>query len=291
MRSLSSRVIGRLKERRDVPAPRLTAAVAPGEAVAHPGIFIIGAQRSGTSLLRRILDSHSRIASPPESKFIQPLAQVLHDRKAMAGFESMGFHRDEVAAAMGAFARGFFDRYAAARGKLRWAEKTPNYVDCLDDLRSLFGPRTRFVVILRHGLDTAYSLADPHRTYPALDEYLDAAGGDRAVAGGLFWADKNRKIEAFRVANPEACYRLRYEELTAAPEDALEPLFEWLGESWEPGVIDYGNFAHHAGYGDPDVKRRRRIELNSGKHAHWPTEVQAAVRRACGEMLGVLGYE
>jgi hypothetical protein len=290
-RSLSARVIGRLKERRDDPAPRLTAPVAVDEDLVEPGIFIIGAQRSGTSLVRRILDSHSRIAGPPESKFILPLAGVLDDRKAMAGFESLGYSGDDVAIALGVFVRRFFDQYAAAQGKVRWAEKTPNYVDCLDHLWGLFGPRTQFVIILRHGLDTAYSLADPHRTYPALDEYLDSAGGDRAVAAGLFWADKNRKIEAFREAHPEACYRLRYEELTADPSAILEPLFGWLGEPWEPQVVDYAHFPHHAGFGDPDVKRKRSVELNSGKHKQWPTDVQTAVRRACGEMLEVLGYE
>jgi hypothetical protein len=290
-RSLSSRIAGRLKERRDSPAPRLSVAPPAATEVTAPGIFIIGAQRSGTSLLRRILDSHSRIACPPESKFILQLSRVLHDRKAMAGFDSMGYGAGEVTTAMGSFVRSFFDNYAASQAKPRWADKTPNYVDCLDDLWGLFGSSTQFVIILRHGLDTAFSLADPHRTYPALDEYMDAGGGDRPIAAGLFWADKNRKIEAFRQAHPAACYRLRYEELTADPEGTLPPLFEWLGESWEPEVVDYSNFPHHAGYGDPDVRRRRRIELNSGRYKQWPADVQRAVREACGEMLGVLGYE
>jgi protein-tyrosine sulfotransferase len=290
-RSLSSRIVGRLKERRDTPAPRLSAAAPATAGVAAPGIFVIGAQRSGTSLLCRILDSHSRIACPPESKFILPLSRVLHDRKAMAGFDSMGYGAGEVMTAMGSFARSFFDNYAASQAKARWADKTPNYVDCLDELWALFGSSTQFVIILRHGLDTAFSLADPHRTYPALDEYLDAAHGDRPVAAGLFWADKNRKIEAFRQAHPAACYRLRYEELTADPEGTLPHLFEWLGERWEPDAVDYANFPHHAGYGDPDVRRRRRIELNSGRHKQWPADVQRAVRDACGEMLEVLGYE
>jgi hypothetical protein len=290
-RSLPSRIVGRLKERRDVRAPRLSAATPADGGAAAPGIFVIGAQRSGTSLLCRVLDSHSRIACPPESKFILPLSRLLHDRTAMAGLDSMGYGAGEVSTAMGSFVRGFFDSYAASQSKPRWADKTPNYVDCLDDLWMMFGPSTKFVIILRHGLDTAFSLADPHRTYPALNEYLGAANGDRPVAAGLFWADKNRKIEAFRQAHPSACYRVRYEELTADPEGTLPPLFEWLDEPWEPEVVDYAGFPHHAGYSDPDVRRRRKIELNSGKHKRWPAELQHAVREACGEMLEALGYE
>lgn len=291
-RSLSSRIIGRLKERRDERAPRLAAPTmgAGTHADKPPPMFIIGAQRSGTSLLRQILDSHSCIASPAESKFILPLTAVLKDKKAIHGWSAIGYDQAEVKIAMADFIRGFFDQYASTRGKTRWAEKTPNYVDCLPELWDLFGPNVQFLIILRHGLDTAFSLADPHRHYPALDPYLAAAKGDAAVAAGLFWKDKNRKIEEFRSQHPVACYRLRYEDVTTDPENTLRPMFEFLGEPWEPQAVEYGNFKHHAGYGDPDVKRRSRVEANSGKYKTWPPEVQRAVREACEPMLSSLGY-
>ena len=279
-----------MKERRDEPAPRLKVSPDDRAPTSERPIFIIGAQRSGTSLVRRILDSHSRIACPPESKFILPISRALHERKAMAGFDSLGFDREETQRAFGHFLRGFFDAYAVAQNKPRWAEKTPNYVDCLPEIWDLFGPDVQFVIIVRHGLDTAFSLADPHRHYPALDEFMDEAKGDKPVAAGLFWADKNSKIEAFRKAQPEACYSVRYENITQLPHESLPPLFEFLGEPWEPDVIDYSRFPHHEGYGDPDVKRRKTVEPNSGKHRSWPPEVQDAVRRACGPLLGELGY-
>ena len=290
-RSLSSRVIGRLKERSDERAPRLSIHVPENKELTETPIFVIGAQRSGTSLLRRILDSHSRITCPPESKFILPLSQVLTDRKSIAGWDSMGFDKQEVDKAMGRFVRSFFDAYTKAQGKARWAEKTPNYVDCLPELWDMFGPDVQFIYIIRHGLDVANSLADPHRHYPAIDEFMDEANGNAPVAAGLFWADKNRKIRAFQAEHPDAGHAIRYEELTTQPEAALKPLFEFLRESWEPEVIDYDRFPHHAGFGDPDVKRRKTVEPNSGKYKAWPEETQRAVRAACGEMLATLGYE
>ena len=290
-RSLSARVIGRLKERSDERAPRLSIHVPEDTDLTETPIFVIGAQRSGTSLLRRILDSHSRITCPPESKFILPLSQILNDRKSLAGWDSMGFDKQEVDRAMGRFVRSFFDAYTRAQGKARWAEKTPNYVDCLPELWDMFGPDVQFIYILRHGLDVANSLADPHRHYPAIDEFMEQAGGNAPVAAGLFWADKNRKIQAFQAENPDAGYVVRYEELTTQPEAALKPLFEFLGEPWEPEVVDYDRFPHHAGFGDPDVKRRKTVEPNSEKYKAWPEETQRAVRAACGEMLAALGYE
>src|SRR4029453_17976698 len=101
---------------------------------------IVGCQRSGTSLLRRILDSHSRIACPPESQFILPLVEILQGKgasietKYLSGLASMGYGRSEVEASLARFISGFFERYAASQGKVRWADKSPLYVDCLAEL-------------------------------------------------------------------------------------------------------------------------------------------------------------
>ncbi len=291
-RSLRARVVGRLREREDERAPRISFATSDAPLEREAPIFIIGAQRSGTSLLRRILDSHSHIASPPETKYLYPLTQILRDPKALRGLDSLGYDRTDVAAALAGVGRSFLDGYAKAQGKARWAEKTPNYVDCLPELWELYGETGgRFVLLVRHGLDVAASLSDPNRHYPAIDPYLEDAAGDECVAAGLFWADKTRKILEFKHLHPESCFEIRYEHLTTSPEEALKPLFSFLNEKWEPDVIDYSRFAHHGGFGDPDVKRRRKIEPNSGRYSRWPRETQLAVRRACGPLLEELGYE
>lgn len=252
---------------------------------------MVGCQRSGTSLLRRILDSHSHIACPPESKFILPSIQLLRDTRSLAGLESMGYTRLEVEKSLAEFVRCFFDPYAKAQGKRRWADKSPTNIECLAELWALFQPDVRFVIIVRNGLDVAFSLADPHRHFPAIDAHVARANGKVPVGAGHFWAEQNDKIEALRLAHPSACYRLRFEELTMDPMGTLPPMFEFLKEPWEPTVTDYAKFPHHAGFEDPDVRRRTRIEPNSGKHKAWPREVQTEVRVACGPLLQKLGYE
>ena len=202
----------------------------------------------------------------------------------------MGFDREEFTRALAAFISGFFEQYASAQGKPRWADKTPNYVNCLSELWDLFGPEARFVLIVRHGMDTAYSLADPGRRYRALAPFVEEAGGDVPLAAGRFWRDQNQRIEAFRDAHPEACIRIRYEDLTTDPEGTLRPVFDFVGERWEPAVVDFNRHPHHAGIEDPETRRRHAIVPNSGKHAEWPDDVRRKVRDATEPMLTVLGY-
>lgn len=291
-RSLLGRILGRLRERKDPPGPRLVATPfnEPRGKGAAP-IIVVGCQRSGTSLLRRILDSHSHIACPPESKFILPSIQLLRDERSLAGLDSMGYSRLEVERSLAEFVRSFFDRYSETQGKMRWADKSPSNIECLAELWTLFKPDVRFVIIVRNGMDVAFSLADPHRHYPAINEHVALADGNVPVGAGRFWAEQNEKIEVLRSTRPEACFRLRYEELTTNPLGVLPPMFEFLHEPWEPTVIDYTRFPHHAGFEDPDVRRRNRIESNSDRHKAWPRDVQRAVRLACGPQLQKLGYE
>ena len=265
-------------------------AVQPMTGDRPPAIFLIGCQRSGTSLLRRIVDSHPSIACPPETSFILPLVQVLHDERSGRGFEAMGYAQGAVAEALAGFIASFYERYAAAQGKPRWADKTPHYVDALDDLWTLFGPTARFVVIVRHGLDVAYSLAAPRRHYPAIDAAVQAAGGDVPLGAGRFWSMQNRKILDFTAAHPEACVRITYEDVTRDPEGTLEPVFSFLGVAWDPAVLDYASVQHHAGIEDPEVTRKKRIVENSGKSSAWPADVRAKVREACEPELSELGY-
>ena len=249
-RPLVSRVLGRLRERKDPSAPALSAPrFGTGDHRLEAPIFVIGCQRSGTSLLRRILDSHSNIACPPESKFILPMTEVLRAPKYLVGFSGMGYERAEVAGALRSFLGSFFDAYASAQGKGRWADKTPNYVDCLPELWEVFGPEARFVHLIRHGMDVAFSLSDDHRHYPAIDEQTALAGGDRAIGAGRHWAIQNERMEAFRDERPEACFTLRYEELPGIPRRRSSRCSGFSVSRGESGVIDYASVPHHAGGG------------------------------------------
>ncbi|MEX0984526.1 MAG: sulfotransferase [Actinomycetota bacterium] len=281
------RSAGRLTAPRDPRAPAL-AAPSVGDADRADAIFLVGCQRSGTSLLRRIVDSHPKIACPPETAFVGPLVHLLHDPRARKGFDGMGYGPEAVTQALARFIASFYESYADAQQKPRWADKTPHHVDLLEDLWTLFGPGARFVTIVRDGRDVAYSLSE--RFYPAIQASVREAGGDVPLGAARFWVAQTEKILAFEAAHPEACHRIRYEDLTADPAATLEPLFVFLGEAWDPSVTAYADVPHHAGLEDPGVARRSSIEPNSGRHRAWAQDVQDAVGEVCAPLLARLGY-
>src|ERR1700677_4498577 len=89
--------------------------------------FILGSYRSGTTLLRYLLDAHPQIACPPESKFLLGLERLLDYPEAMTGLMSLGFSRAEMRFELRRLAECFLGGYAQRMGKRRWVEKTPNY--------------------------------------------------------------------------------------------------------------------------------------------------------------------
>lgn len=256
----------------------------------EPPIFVIGVHRSGTTLLRLILDSHSRIACPPESFFIAPLAEILADSKAVEGLLAMGFSREHVLHQLRKTVSYFFEMYAASKSKPRWADKTPSYIDCLDFIEALYAPACRYVVIYRHGLDTACSIAG--MKIREVEPYFEASGGDAHAAAARYWAEQCRRLIDFQSEHASRCFELRYEELTSDPEPRLRAMFEFLGERWEPEVLRYYDKPHDhwVGLQDGKTAETRGFSPRTGIWRDLPQDVVERMRQAAGAMLDRLGY-
>ncbi len=253
--------------------------------------FITGVHRSGTTLLRLIVDSHSRIACPPESFFLLPLSKILEDDKAMEGLAAMGFAQDHALQRLRECASYFFEMYTALRGKVRWADKTPSYIDCLDFLEALYGPTCRYVLIYRHGLDAACSIA----TMPIREvlPHTAACAGDRHAGAARYWATQCQKMIDFQEAHPSRCLELRYEELVQEPEGHLRRMFDFLEESWEPGVLKYYEYPHDKWIGLEDGKASdsRGFKPNIGSYRAQPPEIIERMLQEAGPMLAKLQYD
>ena len=142
----------------------------------NPMPFIVGVPRSGTTLLRLMLDAHPDLAIPSETGFIPALLKARGDGGLTAeGFvatlasfptwEDFDLRPEDLRAAVAALRpfetgealRAFYRLYAARFGKPRYGDKTPNYALIIDRIESLL-PEARFVHVIRDGRDVALSV-------------------------------------------------------------------------------------------------------------------------------------
>jgi len=259
---------------------------------ARPPIFIGGAGRSGTTLLRVILDSHSRIACGPELKVIPSVADLWAQfRTKYAAFLAESWMGEgEVDQIFRGFIVNLLEPLRRHEGKARVAEKSPNNVFYFPHLHRIF-PDATFLHMLRDGRDVVASLLTMRWTTPegapvdyTRDARLAARYWARAVRAGRDFAQKTAGGSRYR--------EIRYEELVARPEPYLRSLFAYLDEPWEPAVMRYYERPRALGSESSAGQVTRAIHAESV--GRWEIELtkdeRAAVREEVGALLIELGY-
>lgn len=208
-------------------------------------IFIVGCQRSGTTLLRLMLDSHPNISCGPETRFLQDFAKLTSeswDRLSLYGFPK-SYWLDKSAE----FFDSFQTEYAKSRGKTRWADKTPRYALSLGYINEVF-PTAQIVHIIRDGRDVVAS----HR---------DRWGYWSAVKAVEKWPRYIRTARRVGARLPDDRYiEIRYEDLVLATEASLRRLLQYLGEPWDDAVLHHDQAPHDVSgrYEQFSGDRRRR---------------------------------
>jgi sulfotransferase family protein len=278
----------------------------------NPYLFIVGASRSGTTLLRRIVDAHPEIAITRETHWITKLLNrddaVAPDRpvgpdllERLATVEKFTRMDVDHAALERLFARPepvfyaefvstVFDLYGKAQGKPLVGDKVPTYVLDIPVLHELF-PHARFVHLIRDGRDVCSSVLDwerQHRNFAKFSTWE----ADRVSTTALWW---ERRVRAGREAGlplrPELYRELRYEALVADPENACRELCEFLGVRYSKRMV-----AFHEGHENDDTglsAKRAWRPITPGLRS-WRTELTGEelerFEAATGPLLEELGY-
>jgi hypothetical protein len=246
-------------------------------------ILLLGVHRSGTSLIRRMFNAHRNIACPPETFFLRHYAELIRDPDNFEGFEGMGFDREAALVELRHGARRFHEAFRRFNDKARWADKTPQYVFYAEELRELFGPDARYVVIFRHPFDVVTSIF--FRNWRIGD--YDA---DQFTNTVRYVEDAQRRQLAFLAAYPDQAMPLFYELLCQAPEATLTPVLDFLGESWDPNMLAFYSGTHNEGVEDPMVRGMKRIELSFGTWTQLSDAQFGQLERALGAHAAALGY-
>jgi len=238
--------------------------------------FLVGCHRSGTTLMRYLLDAHPRLACPPESKFLLGLQPFVAHPQILQGLRSLGCSLDDFLVEFGQLASRILGKYAARAGKARWIDKTPNYYEILPIIDRMFEHKCLFVFIVRHPLDTVASMASSPSFATSHPEDLDIARvvrefGVTDYAWAHHWMRVNGCLTAFAENHLDRSIVLKYEDLVRVPHETMRTVLAFLGEDWSTISIEAAFEMHHTeGYQDWKITKTASVHTSSvGKWRAW----------------------
>lgn len=220
----------------------------------NPYLFVVGCQRSGTTMLQRMLDAHPDLTVAYDSLFITrvirgqpvgfdpPLSPSIADSACgHPRFSRLGLSDAAVARAVdrggrySEFVTAVYDELAAAQEKPLAGEKSPGYCRHLERLHALL-PWARFVHLVRDGRDVALSIREWGKGAAKLELWRR----EPIAVGALWWRRDIRLGCGQGRALPTNRYReFRYERLVGEPEPTLREMAEFLGLPFSTAMLEY----------------------------------------------------
>ncbi|HEY8465721.1 MAG TPA: sulfotransferase [Solirubrobacterales bacterium] len=277
-----------------------------------PAPFIVGVMRSGTTLLRLMLDAHPAMAIPPETHFVPKLIKRMRKGTRDAdgvlevitsGTRWPDFHldaevlrerlREREPLDPGTALRVFYEAYAERFGKPRWGDKTPGYGKRLIRISRAL-PEARFIHVIRDGRDVALSRRRRATNPAPVEKHAKR------------WQARIKSTRR-RARSVSHYIEERYEELVLDPEPVLRRVCEFIELDYDPVMLRYYERAEERlqEIANPFAKMsvERRLEAHRlaaqppqrGRIGAWregmtPAEI-AEFEAAAGAMLDELGYE
>ena len=207
------------------PAPRRRRGKAgAGDRLLTSPAFVLSSVRSGSTLLRVLLNSHSQIHAPIELH-LRDLRTEVGSKYAERSLKEIGLAGDGLQFLLW---DRVLHRELASTGKRQLVNKTPNDVFIADRIRQCW-PDAKFLFLLRHPVATA---ASRQKARPQDSEERNT---EMILRYGNALEQARRTYDGLTV---------RYEELTAEPERVTREVCTFLGLEWEPQMLQYGEFDH-----------------------------------------------
>lgn len=258
-------------------------------------IVLCGCGRSGTTLLRSIIDSHPAIFCGPESRLLLPLfGDVGKQLRLLSNYFDLPTYVVEQlwdqAPSQGEFVDRFLQAAAYEVGKHRWAEKTPKNVVAIRWVLERW-PRAKIIHVIRDGRDVVCSL----RTHPKWDVNEQGDRIPRHTRQPFEWCVERWVVET----QMALCWRgysqyceVQYEQLVRKPRDTTRNLCRWLGESWDDNMLNYHTKQHSS------IKFAQNEGINkpvySSSVGRWRQDMTAEetkyFKRRANPLLKMLGY-
>lgn len=273
-------------------------------------LFIIGSERSGTTLLMAMLGKHPRIAVPEVAWYYPRFRAYQFTYGDLNNVENLRVLISEMVFGLktphwdvptnpativaeiessvrersfaGVYA-ALFERFARHENKPRWGEKTPHNLFYIKEILEDF-PNAQFIFLARDGRD-------------ASAEYIRSAFGPTNIhAAARIWKLAQNAVKPWRASlKADQWLDVRYEDLARNPEPVLQRVCEFIGEEYADEMLGFhastiaqrrGQTRDHAPLGQPVSDQwigRYKRELSIVEQ-----EIFAAI---AGEELIAEGYE
>ena len=254
-------------------------------------MFVVGSPRSGSTMLARMIGSHSKIFGRPEPHLMTPLAHLGYYENVQKAPYDHVLAAESIRAFVADLPRGEQDYLDACRaytdtlytrmlstapGKELFLDKTPAYSLVLDFVVKVY-PTAKYVILTRHPLAIFSSYAESffagdwqaaYEYNPILERYVPA-------------------LAKFLRRRKAPLYHVVYENLVANPEEVLAGVFKFLGLENEPDAVNYGEHRHvEKGLGDPIGVAKHTRPSTESLHK-WAGEIAAdnARMKLCRRMI------
>jgi hypothetical protein len=277
----------------------------------NPYVFIMGCPRSGTTLLRRIIDAHRQIAITRETHWLakrferrqgvtpgglvtpELLSWLLSDEK----FTRMGIGQDnleglvagEEPLSYSTFVTGVFDLYGKEQGKPLVGDKVPGYVRRIPTLHALW-PKAKFVHIIRDGRDVSLSAISWSQAYKLARRYSTWTE-DPITTAAVWWEWQVRlgREDGGSLA-PQLYNEVRYEELVSHPAKTRETLCDFLSIPYDEDILKFHERMPDACFYVKQNKWRPIVTGLRDWRIQMPAQDLERFEAAAGELLDELGY-
>lgn len=228
-------------------------------------IFILSHFRSGSTLLRWLLDAHHAVCCPAELRLGAVCQQVLKtvDLTSAVDDDVPAVRQELRLRATRRVVDALMDAYCAREGKDRWCDKSPGNIAALPVLASVF-PDGQFLCLYRNALDQAHSaIATDGSRY--IEPMLAKYHGNVMAAALDSWCGVVERLLGFEHSYPARAYRVRYEDVVREPEQQLLHISEFLNIAYVPNLSTTAFERRHSrGPADPKIRGANTVEAGRG---------------------------
>lgn len=272
-------------------------------------IFIVGAPRSGTTLLTSFLVSHSGIISGPETQFFNKIGlgskaleqalenenwpyqavSLMEERLTLSGQSVLSLYnknREQVvnflksrSPSISAMLESIVSVKSVELGEQRWLEKTPNHLKHIADIKAHF-PVAKIILIHRDFRDSASSI-------PKLPWASSSIAENAALIHSWYKsAEKELSIDDVYVQS--------YEKLVMNPEGELRKLFAYIEEPFDNKILERKGAEAVTTENEP-WKQDVYQKIDNQNLTKWRGKLQGDIlvqtEGILGNLLGKYGYE